>query len=247
MRQFRTRTGASADAVANAIAMRWSAALSTSPPDIAPPSITMPSAVARAGTPSVARGGGARRDTIAFLHPQLPGPGHAGNPAGARRGDEHGRKFVDRQRHQRGIDVDAAQLPAAHPQIRHRLASDGAGIRARDVRPIRSRMARIPARVGFIPTFRTSRSEPGRPAAAARKNAAEEMSPGTSISVAARTPSPLDADARSRTSGGDAERGEHPLGMVTRRRGLRHAGPPVRVEPREEDAGLHLRARTGLA
>ena len=36
-----------------------------------------------------------------------------------------------------------------------------------------------------MPTPRTIRSEPARPAAAATKNAAEEMSPGTSISVAA--------------------------------------------------------------
>ena len=44
--------------------------------------------------------------------------------------------------------------------------------------PISERMSSIPVRVGFSPTSVTVMREPGTIAAATRRNAAEEMSPG---------------------------------------------------------------------
>ena len=192
LRQSRIRTGAATAAVANAIAMRWSPALSTSPPRHRS-ALDHHTAVAGGPGPDPERGqaGGAHRQPIALLHPQLPGPGDAGGTAGGRGGDEHRRELVDRRRHQRRgrrrhraapCRAPADPQPAPPPEVRRFDCEMSA--------PICSRMASIPVRVGFTPTPRTSRSEPGRPAAAARRNAAEEMSPGTSISVAARCPPP---------------------------------------------------------
>ena len=45
--------------------------------------------------------------------------------------------------------------------------------------PISERMSRIPVRVGFMPTFATVMRDPGTIAAATKRNAAEEISPGS--------------------------------------------------------------------
>ncbi|MCY1437622.1 hypothetical protein D9M71_537900 [compost metagenome] len=54
--------------------------------------------------------------------------------------------------------------------------------------PIRRRMSITPVRVGLMPTCSSTSSEPSAIEAATRKNAAEEMSAGTSIRVAVSLP-----------------------------------------------------------
>jgi len=56
--------------------------------------------------------------------------------------------------------------------------------------PMPRRISIAPARVGFTPTWAREISEPGAMLAATRKNAAEEMSAGTSISTARNRPPP---------------------------------------------------------
>ena len=56
-----------------------------------------------------------------------------------------------------------------------------------------------PMRVGLIPTWVSSRSEPGAMLAATRKKAAEEISAGTSISVAVSALPPVTAITPSST------------------------------------------------
>ncbi|MNN40191.1 hypothetical protein D3C81_1542530 [compost metagenome] len=54
--------------------------------------------------------------------------------------------------------------------------------------PIRRRMSITPVRVGLMPTCSSTKSEPSAIDAATRKNADDEMSPGTSMWVAASLP-----------------------------------------------------------
>ena len=56
--------------------------------------------------------------------------------------------------------------------------------------PIKRKILTTPMRVGFIPTCSITRSEAGQIAAATKKKVAEEISEGTSISVAISSPSP---------------------------------------------------------
>ena len=54
-----------------------------------------------------------------------------------------------------------------------------------------------PVRVGLTPTCSSTRSEPGAMLAPTKKNAAEEISAGTSISVPFNRPPPVTATVRS--------------------------------------------------
>ncbi len=63
-----------------------------------------------------------------------------------------------------------------------------------------------PVRVGFVPTPRATTSEPGSAAAAHRKNAAEEMSPGTSTSPPVSVPGEIETSRPSTRSGAPMRR-----------------------------------------
>ena len=109
-------------ATANAIAMRWSPWLS-----IVPPRWRHLDADA-VGQEFVAHAEaveafGHHREAIGFLHAQLPGAAQLRDAARGRRRDEQHRKLVDRERHERLRNADAAQLARAHDEIRARLAA----------------------------------------------------------------------------------------------------------------------------
>ena len=133
---------------------------------------------------------------------------------------------------------------AATVTSRARLARDLARPRDRDRRrPWRGARRGAPVRVGFTPRFRTVTSEPGSAAAPQRKNAAEEMSPGTSI----RPPRGARRARRSPSSPSTRTGDAHPASMRSvwsrDRSGSATVVSPVGEEPGEEERALHLRAR----
>ena len=88
--------------------------------------------------------------------------------------------------------------------------------------------------------------ESGKSSAAQRKNAAEEMSPGTAASMAWSfwPPAMLMAVAACAVEGG-TEGAEGVLGVVAGADGLAEAGGAVGLQAGEEDGGLDLRAGDG--
>ncbi len=149
--------------------------------DSVPPSMRMPSgsssmrdSEARAGPCAIT----ARR-SLSFTRSSA----RTGHPRLARRaggGDEEHRKLVDRERHQLGRHVDAAQSAARTSMIRHGLRSAATReLTTRMSAPMRRRMSSTPVRVGLMPTLRMTKSPAPRDSPATRKKAADEKSPGT--------------------------------------------------------------------
>ena len=98
-------------------------------------------------------------------------------------------------------------------------------------------------RVGLMPTPRSVRPSVRSEAPSTRKNAADEKSPGTSISRAAQSLPAFDGDAPVRAQHLHAECAQHALRVIARGRGLDHARAALGAQRGEQHRGLHLRAR----
>ena len=205
-----------------------------------------PSCVVVMRTPTAAQRTRHRLDPVRLLHAQLLRAADDALAARERGAEREERQLVDQERH-----LVAAPRPSrrARPRRTSRSATGSPPTVRRlktEIRaPMRSSTWRKPVRVGLTPTPWSRSSEPGSSVAATRNGAAEEKSPGTSRSSGAQPPP---AARRSAAAAGASTRapraGEHPLGVVAARRRLDDGRrPAVRVEPGEEHAGLHLRAR----
>ena len=75
------------------------------------------------------------------------------------------------------------------------------------------------------------------------KNAADEKSPGMRMSVARSVAGPWTETDSGIALDRHAEGAEHPLGMVPRNARLPHAGAAARLEARQQERRLDLRAR----
>ncbi len=100
-------------------------------------------------------------------------------------------------------------------------------------------------RRGLSPTPWTVTSDPGTVTAATSSAAAEEKSPGISISPSERLSAPLTETLCGRRRTRCARTLEQALGVVTCRNGLDDGGLPVREEAGEEHRRLHLRRGHG--
>jgi hypothetical protein len=101
------------------------------------------------------------------------------------------------------------------------------------------------ARVGFMPRESRTRLESGKSSAAQRKNAADEMSPGTVASMAWRFLTAGDETALAGAAGAGAgercaEGLQSVLGVVAGADGFGEAGDAFRLQAGEEDGSLDL-------
>ena len=96
-------------------------------------------------------------------------------------------------------------------------------------------------RVGLTPMFRTVTSEPGSPAAAQRKKAAEEMSPGTSTRVPFGRDGVTDTVSPSTRTGTPMPRSIRSV-WSRDRSGSRTLVSPLGAQPGQQDGALHLGA-----
>ena len=101
------------------------------------------------------------------------------------------------------------------------------------------------ARVGLRPSESRTRLEPGKSAAAQRKNAAEEMSPGTAASMAWSALRAGDRDGVERAGEGGAEGAQGQLAVVAGAHGFAHGGGSGGLQAGQQDAGLDLGAGHG--
>ena len=163
-------------------------------------------------------------DAVALLHRELGRVVDDGLAVGERGRDREHRQLVDDRLvardvgavERRGGDVDVAD------RLADLLAGDG---RRRSSRPCCRRMSTYATRAGFRLTRSSVRSDPGTMHAATTKNAADDGSPGTSISNARGSPA-RDPHRRGRRVGPAATPSarEHPLGVVAARRRLHDLG-----------------------
>jgi len=105
--------------------------------------------------------------------------------------------------------------------------------------------SRSVARVGLRPSASKMRFEPGKSAAAQRKKAAEEMSPGTVASMACRCWAAGDGDGVEGARDACAERAEGELAVVAGADGFADLGCALRLQSGEEHRGFHLGAGGG--
>src|SRR5690606_13663950 len=101
-------------------------------------------------------------------------------------GDKQHWKLIDSQRHERRRDIDTLQSCVADANISDRLTTDRRLVGDLRLAPMRRSMSMIPVRVGFTPTCLSVTSASGAIDAATMKNAADEISAGTSIWQAVR-------------------------------------------------------------
>ena len=80
------------------------------------------------------------------------------------------------------------------------------------------------ARVGFIPKPSKTRFESGKSAAAQRKNAAEDMSPGTAASIAVQLLSAGDRDGVDRAIDIRTESAQSEFAVIARAQCFAHSG-----------------------
>ncbi len=100
----------------------------------------------------------------------------------------------------------------------------------------------MPVRVGLTPTSRIVNGSRAPMQAATRKNAADEMSPGTLDLRALQRCGRVEADDAVAGADRAAEALQHALGVVARDGGLDDGGLALRIESRQQHGGLHLRA-----
>ena len=98
------------------------------------------------------------------------------------------------------------------------------------------------ARVGFSPIESSTSDEPGNSAAAQKKNAAEEMSPGTAASIACSFCGPaMETESLLRTNL-RAKGPQRQLAVVAGAHGFAHRRGARRLQAGQQHARLHLRA-----
>ena len=112
--------------------------------------------------------------------------------------------------------------------------------------PIRSRASSRPVRAGLTPTPRRISSDPGEERRGDDQRRGRREVAGDIDLVELRAARRARREiAASAPSPPHARRAQHPLGVVARRDRLDDRRPAVGVEPREQDARLHLCARHG--
>ncbi len=109
--------------------------------------------------------------------------------------------------------------------------------------PISRSMSSSPVRVGLMPTPRTVRPSVAPRHPATMKNAAEEKSPGTRMSVPRRADRRRARPWRPARRTLHAEAAEHALGVIAGGRRLGDAGDPACLEAGQQDRGFDLRTR----
>ena len=191
--------------------------------------MTMPSSSTSLATPRVVQALRHRGDAVAFLHPQFLGSPQDRAALGTGGGNEQGREFIDGQGHlihrESRCPAAARAAPGYPPPARRPPRARSSSVISA---PIRRRILSTPVRVGLMPTWVSSRSEPGAILAATRKKAAEEMSAGTSIAQARSRTAPLEqADHAVVIAHRVAKSTQHPLGVIPGRRRLGHRGAPL--------------------
>ena len=107
-----------------------------------------------------------------------------------------------------------------------------------------------PVRVGLRPTFSTTTSLPSTERAATSRNVAEDEIARHGDGHGAQAPAPprrIDDDRIRRRVGRDgrAQEAQHALGVIARLRGLAQLGAATRLQAREHERALELRARDG--
>ena len=184
-----------------------------------------------------------RPDAVALLHRELGRVADLGDAVGERGRDRERGHFVlhvrdlvarDRRRRERRRRARRGRRPARRTRSPVGTTSMSA--------PMRRSTSTKPSRVGLSETSSITISEPGVIDAATTKNAADDGSPGTSRSNGSTARRARRATVRPSTVDRRAERGEHALGVVARRRGRHDLGRAVGLQPGEEQRRLHLRA-----
>ncbi len=108
---------------------------------------------------------------------------------------------------------------------------------------MRRKTSMTPSRVGLQPTLRIVRSDRGIIAAATRKNAAEEMSPGMRTSWPERSCPPRNRNSRTINRNLCAKTAQHDLGMIAGFLRLFQRRRTRSLQRRQQYCRLHLSAR----
>ena len=184
-----------------------------------------------------------RREPVALLDPELRGAADHGDALGAGGGEEQHRDLVDAEGHEVALDLDPLEPARLGDEIGDRLAARVAAVLEGDARPHAPEDPKHAVAGGIDAHPREPDPGPRGNAGSDEEEGGGGQIPGHRYGLPRTLASAREGDSSSRALHLVSETGQHPFGVITARGVLLDPGAAAGIESREQQAGLHLRAR----